>query len=278
MRRFGRGYRPDPKHFRTQRSSRALHTGAIALPEAFSAEHHEAPILDQNACGSCGGHGTAQALVVSHSYAGRPLGFVPSPGDIYRVTRAIERARDTPSAMALPALEDVGVYPSDVMHALERWGVRPMRAPSPLGFATDVDQLNVNNEVDLADLEESGKRIVTGQYRVDETAPDMVEQLCASLLKCGAVGIGVFVDTSFELWSPASGPLRAIDLDLEDPAGGGHWLAVTSYRTLANGTKAFRGPNSWTEAWGDRGHFEIDEDWLRLSCSDLIVFNTEAAA
>lgn len=275
MKRFGRGYRPDPLRFRTQKSSRLLLGVEPELPAAFSTEHLEAPILDQNECGSCGGHGTAQALYVASQYVHAPLGFVPSPDDIYKTARALDRARETATERELPPLDDVGSFPSDIMHALSRWGVRPMRAPSPRGYDTDVDPSNVNDEPALADLEATGRRIITGQFRIAESAGDFIAQLRAGIIHCGAVGIGVFVDTAFDNWDPGRGPLDVRDLNLADPMGGGHWLAATSYYTQDDGTIVIRGPNSWSRGWGDLGHYEVTEDWLRESCSDCYVFHID---
>jgi hypothetical protein len=40
----------------------------------------------------------------------------------------------------------------------------------------------------------------------------------------------------------------------------------------------FRGPNSWGSAWGDTGHYEVDETWLFKSASDIYVFTPKTVA
>jgi hypothetical protein len=106
---------------------------------------------------------------------------------------------------------------------------------------------------------------------VDNTAPTFIAQLCAGIHTCGSAGIGVFVDTGFENYTPEAGPISSVDLN--DPNGGGHWLALTSYRVGADGKVIFRGPNSWGPGWGDNGHFEVTEDFMTQSCSDAYIFS-----
>ena len=273
--RYGKGCRPDPAHRRTQKSSRVLLGAASSLPKSFSAEHLEGEILDQSTTSGCGGHGTAQAVYVASQAQGMPLPFFPSPKGIYENIRAVERAATYPQGYAgeLAPLTDSGIIPADIAEAIGTWGVRMMHPPSPLGFQSDVDSSNATDEPSLADLEAEGYALIVGEYRVDEAAADAFDQLCAGLVKCGAVGIGVFVDTAFENYNPSLGPLDAPGLNLDDPNGGGHWLAVTSFYTRDDGVRVFRGPNSWGPGWGDRGHYEVTEHWLRKSRSDIYVFH-----
>ena len=269
---YAKGCRVDTPERRGQKDARALMHRLSALPPAASLEAYEHAILDQNDCGSCTGHGTAQGVFVALAADGQPLGFFPSPKLIYALARGLGRATDNPKAKTLPALRDEGAYPADAMRAITEFGVAPMATPSPLGFVTDVDTSNVAREPDLGTLERAGKRLVTGEYRIDQTASDFIEQVCHVLAFGGQsgrgapVGIGVFVDSGFEAWTPSQGPLD--EVNLADVNGGGHWLVITSYRTLPSGTRVFRGPNSWTSQWGDHGHFEGTEDWLRKACSD----------
>ena len=269
---YAKGYLPDTAERRGQKDARALMKRSLALPLAASLEALEHPILDQNDCGSCTGHGTAQGVYVALAADGHALGFFPSPKLIYALARGLGRAKENPTAKALPALLDEGAYPADAMRAISEFGVAPMVAPSPRGYRTDVDPSNVFREPDLGALTQAAKRIVTGEYRIDERAADFVDQVCHTLAFGGAsgkgapVGIGVFVDQEFEAWSPSQGPVDTVNL--ADRNGGGHWLVITSYCTLSSGVRVFRGPNSWTESWGDQGHFEVTEAWLRKACSD----------
>ena len=83
-------------------------------------------------------------------------------------------------------------------------------------------------------------------------------------------GLWWFEDMAFMNYDPQFGPIKTVDLT--DPKGGGHWFLITSYRTGADGKKIFRGPNSWGPGWGDAGHFEVTEDWLKKSCWDCYPF------
>lgn len=277
MGKYAKGYRRDLPHKRTQKDAGPL---LRALPAAPASANHEAneyrPILDQSNAGSCTGHGTAQALYTAFSIDGEPLAWCPSPKGVYANVRAKERADTTPSGATLPVLTDSGAMPSDIMVVISTYGIMPMQAPSPQGYISDVDASNVNEDPKLGDLEKEALCIVTGEYRIDETASDFIAQVCTALASGGAkglgapIGLGIFVDTAFENWDPSQPPLSTVNLN--DPQGGGHWVCATSYRTDANGKIVFRGPNSWGVGWGDQGHFEFTEDWLKASCMDCYPF------
>jgi hypothetical protein len=270
---YSKGCRPDHKHRRTQKDARLLLAQAAKSPPSFSLEQFEyKPILDQNNCGSCTGHGTAQLCYIALAAAGKPLLWCPSPKDIYTLTRAAERAVNP----GMPALTDSGGMPADIMLAVSQWGIRPMRAPSPQGYNSDVDTDNVNDEPKLDELEEDAKKILIGEYRIDEQAPDAIELMRQAIASGVPIGIAAFVDTAFEEYNPADGPVNLINL--QDPAGGGHWFGFSGYRTLASGKTVFRGPNSWTATWGDRGHLEVTEDWVRAAVSDIYPFAVKEVA
>lgn len=270
---FGLGYRRDPTHRRTQKDYLALHLALAAPPPSASHEDKECSILDQNATSGCMGHGTTQLLVVAFACEGVPLVIVPSPGETYRLLRDIERGDSTPTGSTLPTLTDSGAMPSNLNRALAK-GFRAMVAPSPLGFNSDIDASNVNDEPTVAGLEEDIVNAVGGEYRIDEGSVTFVDQMCSALAFGGSlgtgipVGIGVQVDGAFMDWNPSQGPRASLNMgDIQ----GGHWLAVTSYRT-ENGVRIFRGPNSWGPGWGSTGHFEVTETWLRAALTDCYPF------
>lgn len=279
---YAKGCRFDLPRHRTQKDARLALPRVAVLPDSASLEAFEyRPILDQNDCGSCTGHGTAQGIFVAMAAEGHPLGFLPSPKSIYALGRGLTRAADHAKDKTLPPLTDDGAFPADVMRAISEFGVAPMQGPSPKGFNTDVDPSNVASEPNLGALIAAAKSLVVGEYRIDEKAPDFIRQVCAALSSGGSagrgvpVGIGVFVDQEFENWLPEDGPLSHVDL--ADPNGGGHWLVITSYRTDNVGRRVFRGPNSWTDGWGDKGHFEVTDGWLRAACSDCYPFTVRLA-
>lgn len=283
--RYGKGYKPDTHDHRLrQRGSRHLLGASPTYPVSASLEQYEAPIMDQGQTGSCTGHGSSQGIYCAHEAAGKPLGFVPSPDSIYKPTRCIERAAFYPPGVPLPALTDEGAMPADVMTACSTIGVRPIAAPTPDGRYSDVwgpddgpAPPNVNVEPQLGEFEAGAKQIVLGEYRIDEKATDFVAQTCAAISQGMPVGIGVFVDSTFEAWGEGWTPDRqpVSTVNLNDKTGGGHWLCITSYR-IVNGEVIFRGPNSWSKSWGDQGHFEVTDAWLRKACSDAYVWKIAA--
>jgi len=293
------GYTPDPPHKRVQKDAGTLLRAAVST----SIDHasHEAfewrPVLDQNRCGSCGGHGTAQAIYPAiWSLTGFQPSWLASPGGLYAATRELARAAMTPAGVPLPTpLPDDGVNPADLMTAVSTVGISPMRrtadgtvveygtanASPSLGANSDVDPANVGNDSSMLELERDAETLLVGEYRIDEKASDVIGLMCAALAtgidgRGSPLGLGVFVDTAFENWDPATGPVSAVNVN--DPDGGGHWLAVTSFYTLPNGKRVFRGPNSWGQTWGDAGHFEVTEDFIRASASDIYVFTVRKAA
>jgi hypothetical protein len=153
--------------------------------------------------------------------------------------------------------------PSDVMAAISTWGIRPMQGPTPDGRNSDVTAGNVNDEPTLTELEEDSARIVTGEYRIDEASPSVVEQVCCAIAAGVPVGVSFFADSAFDGWAAGKSPLGSPNTD--DSSGGGHWIVLTSFRTAPGGVRIVRGPNSWGPAWGDRGHVEADQNWLRAA-------------
>jgi hypothetical protein len=259
------GYIQDsPAHRLRQKSSRLLlGTAATSLP-AVSLRPYEPNgfPLDQNKTGSCGGHGTSAGIAISFEGAGIPLAFIPSPKSIYSITRQ--------SALSKPgtALTDSGVMPADVMATSSTFGIRAMTAPSPQGFHSDVDPSNVNQTEDLLELEQAGQKIVVGEYRIDETASDFLDQVRLSLAAKVAVGLGIFVDTSFQEWTNGDPPLDSVNLN--DPNGGGHWICCVGYDTTQD---FFELLNSWGPSFGDAGHIRVSSAWMQAAVSDCYAIN-----
>lgn len=291
MKRYALGARRDAPHQRTQKDARILLRAVPPSPDEASLEAYEwKPTLDQNNFGSCGGHGTAQLLFVAFGADGAALDWCPSPDDIYKLTRAVDRAATTPKGDTLPRLADTGVAPADIMTAIGQYGIRPMRdtngrivrpgqrTSSALGYNTDCDAATVNVEPSLLALEEDALFLVAGEYRIDETAPDAIELIRQTVAHGGTmargapVGCAMYVDSAFMNWAPTKGPLDEGQLDLNDPAGGGHWIALTGYRTANDGTTILRFVNSWSEDYGDAGHVEVTDRWLRRAIFDVYPF------
>lgn len=287
------GYIPDADHLRTQKDAGLRFGGAVGTGANIqtSLQQYQCRIMNQGATGSCTGHGTAMAIYIALVASGAISPQVPSPDLIYKLARIL--ARDDASR----GLADIGAMPSYIPIALRQYGIAPIGAPTPDGRYSDVtgpDDLvglpaakpTVDVEPDLLVLERAGLKLVTGDYRVNESGPAATNQIITALTQKIPAGIGIFVDTAFQRWDPTTGPIQTIDLN--DPTGGGHWLAM-SY-TYVNPTLGviFGGPNSWDLTWpmtvpGDGvpgspfwtpGHYEITAACLQRVMSDCLLFPT----
>src|ERR1700729_2786735 len=173
-------------------------SGAAPLPDSIDLGGYWPNILDQNQTGSCTAHAIACALYTSLAAAGTPLGFVPSPWNTYRATRAKERAVATMVGQALAALTDSGAEIADVMATIAEYGVKPMKVPSPQGFNSDIDSSNVNDEPAVQDLEEAGESLIVGPYAVDQGAENVFDVWAASLANKNAIDIAFECDDPFQ--------------------------------------------------------------------------------
>jgi hypothetical protein len=275
------GYIPDSDVKRRQKDA-SLFLKAPPLSQS-SLVQYEASVLNQGDTGSCTGHGTSQGVYTSLIASGvsPAVQWVPSPRMIYALARTLERSN------ASQPLTDSGAMPSDLLTVLRQYGIQPIAAPTPDGRYSDVwgpldaPNPNVNNEVSLLDLETSGLKLLTGEYRIDEINPQAPAQIQAALAQKTPAGIGIFVDSGFQGWNPASGPISSINLN--DPQGGGHWLALTYCYTTPAGVLVLGGPNSWGSGWPGGtgvpgspfwlpGHYEITASALLPALSDCILF------
>jgi hypothetical protein len=285
------GYTPDADAHRYQKPAHLLLSAAPGVAQA-SLVDSEAELEDQGQTGSCGGHGTSQIVYTTLNANGiiPPGGlFVPSPDLIYKLARIVRRTS------AADGLSDSGVMPVDLLTVLRQYGVMPINAPTPDGRYSDVTgpgdltglplaRPTVNVEPSLLDLERSGLRLLTGEYRIDEQDPTYARQILTCLNTKAAAGVGLFVDSAFMNWDPTTGPIQSINL--RDPQGGGHWLALTYGYTRTDGTIALGGPNSWGKFWPTTagtpvcpgspywkpGHWEITASALQKAMSDCLLF------
>lgn len=254
-------YRRDIPSRRTQKDFASHPIAASSYDPTSDLRPYEyKPVLNQSDGGSCTGHGTAQGLFTSFAAAGQPLPFMPSPKSIYAIARTYEA--DAPDA----ALSDSGAMPADAMAAINMFGIRAMRGPSPQGFNSDVDSRNINEKEDLMELEEAGHKIVVGQHRILENSTSFAQQIAAALSKKVVVMIGGFVDSGVMNYVAGQAPLDRVNL--QDANGGGHWWNIVGHR-IANGHFIFICENSWGVEYGDAGHFEVTDNFVRQSASDL---------
>ena len=293
---FKPGHIPDPAHRRTQRSSRLLLGTSPQFPSQGSLERFEGATFDQGSFGSCGGHGTSQAVQIAAASSSAsnpayiPLPWRPSPDWVYKSTRLVMRA--ALATMTEDALTDSGSYPNAIMAALSLDGVIPYHGPTADGRVSDCDESTINEEGALSDFEAGQLWVVTGEYRVDNTAPDFTSQLASAIASGFSVGLGLKVDTAFIAWGSGWSATRApvSSINLSDPNGGGHWICCDAYDLAASPDGVFSGPNSWSDGWGapalvdsshcpnPGGHWRITGNCLRTAVSDAYIFKTQVFA
>jgi hypothetical protein len=254
------------------RLAAALHAG---IKGSGSLESFAPSILDQGSSGACTAHSFSVATVIaiacaaSRGTAPSPLGFVPSPRELYAATRAIARAAATPIGAHEQALGDVGAELPDVATAGREYGLKPMQGPTPDGRNSDVwtpldvgtaIASNVNDEPDVLGLEAGQTRLVDGEYSIAPATADGPELLAASIdagIPCWAGG---FVDSAF--MRLGAGDVMGAP-NPNDPNGGGHAFVFPAYRTASTGRLEFRLRNSWGLSWADGGSGWVSEDFVR---------------
>lgn len=230
----------------------ALHPAASSpVPASSDLRPFAPPVLDQGQTGSCTGHAMAAAVATSFAASGTPLGFVPSPSEIYRNGRALERVPKLDGSF--DQLQDNGAEPALVLAAVNTYGVEPTHAAD--GASSDADPATINDEPTLYDLErERDVRPVDDVEIEDCKNGRPVADVCADIARAlgsrRAVTFGTWVSTSFFNYAPGT---VLGSQDLNDPQGGGHAICFLGHRTEADGSLSFRVRNSWSASWGDAG-------------------------
>ncbi len=286
------GYHPDRRRDRDARMHVSMlfaHFGAQVIPGVGNLSAFRAPIYDQGQTGSCGGHGSAQLDAIAFGSAGIPLGWPPSPGHIYGNTRIQELT--TPTQL----LTDSGVSPTDIIIAQQLYGIRPMSTTpglvngltpdgrqSDVWGPTDVANLanvaaNVNDKPDQQQEEQGIQNVIVGEYTIPTgvagtggTDDNMASTI--SIVK-RPVGVGLFVDTAVMQWTAGSTPIDSINL--QDPNGGGHWVACDCYSIMTvNGLsqRVYEIPNSWGLEYGQNGVVLVTARALSQAMSDCIAW------
>lgn len=263
-------YTRDHVILRTQRDARVHLAGASGTPSAYSLERFEAPILDQGPTSSCIGHGSSQGVFISYAAAGKPLAWTPSPKVIYDLARILNRVSPA------DGLQDNGAMPAFAIAALSGFGVTAMLALSPDGRNSDVTPDDVNAEPSFLELEESGLKLTTGEFRIDETSSTFGEQITAAISGSSgkppcSVCFGAFVDT--ENFMAYNGETPITTINVNDPNGGGHWFVGSYYYHDPVLGLIIGGPGSWGTSYGKNGHHEITAAALQAVTSDCYLMN-----
>jgi hypothetical protein len=226
---------------------------------------HIPEILDQNMVRSCVTHAWAGACATSLAARGKPLGFTPSPKDLYRLCLAEDRRRGMPSVPAsqLPPLRDRGTMLLTCNSVVQQWGVRARGADvfvNGVPYASDCSPANATKEPTLEAIERS--KVMVGAYEIDADAPNTEVDVQLSLDAGNCVVMGGFLDGGFERYGSASPPLGP--QNRSDPNGGGHATYLTGYWWDAVLHRwLYGGVNSWGKYWGKSGRFVCTGDFVR---------------
>ena len=180
------------------------------------------PIHDQAQTGSCFGHGMAGQITTTFAAKGRPLPSPASPNHIYRITREVDRP--DPSQ----PLQDSGSAPNSGVRALATWGcalesdVDGGRTAASPDYASYLEA-HVNDNSKLGELEDAGKRILSGFNAIGDNDSQKILQYQQSLVSGHAVGTGI--DAGNNVFQGATGNLP-LGYCGNQPD---HWIFILDY-------------------------------------------------
>lgn len=256
---YATGYVPDgADHKRTPFGNFARRLGIASLPPSALVLASFLPsVLDQGQTGSCTGHASACAIFTEFAARGEPLGFVPSPAEIYRNGRAIDRA--DPSVV----LTDDGAQPNQVYRAIEEFGVRAM-GPMALGRYSDADPATINVEPQWGDLETEALTLLVGDYEIVTTGDARIVDVQTALVAQRPVTIAI-AGGSDAFQGYTGGVLGLLSAPLD------HYVTLYGFDTdPINGQLIFYGRNSWGTGWGESGNFRLGQECI-AELGDLVV-------
>ena len=252
--------RPDPVgHMVTD--ARHLLRAVKAAPAKASLLDRIPGVFDQGQTGSCTGWATCGAIATRMNAQGAPIGM-PSAPLLYKLSRAIDRTPNTDGS--LPALQDEGAMPNQVMRAVQEWGLRSLDA-SPF------EPESINDEPSFLELEGASDCRLAGMYRIGASGSSRIAQIRSSIVAGYPVCFAIDVDDAFEEYDGS-----ALLSRFGGPNYGGHYLYCVGYDTTSTGETIITGVNSWGTSWGQSGLFEGDEAFV-AGWSDIYVLNVKGA-
>lgn len=189
---------------------------------------------------SCTGHAVAVVLFPT-------LGWIPSPAEIYRNGRAIDRP--DPNIK----LEDIGARPNEVFRAVNQHGVRPMQR-SVHGRFSDADPATINDEPKLGDLQVEATNLLVGDYEIYSRGGQRGLEVRTALAAGKPIACAIAGGSStFQNYKGGTLPPLRAPLD--------HYVALTGYERTHDGWR-YRIRNSWSIGWGEAGDCWINSDGL----------------
>lgn len=228
--------------------------GAASSPKGSgSLTPFATPRMDQADSEACTSHATSNGLWIVHAANGMPLLWVPSQNGIWAGTLSNERTQNIDGK--LPALPNAGCQSVDVMFTLGNSGIWAMEAAQQRdGRFSDV---NTNpREVTQDEGPKGAQKIITGQYRIDETDPNWPLLAAICIDNKIPVYIGRCTGPNYRNWTPSMGPLAVPD------TGGGHATLLTGYDRASNGGLVFEDIGSWGNDVADDGIWRVTGDCL----------------
>jgi hypothetical protein len=246
---FRTGYVPDPEGHRRTSFRVLARRKSVVVPPSASLIETAPDVMDQGQTGSCTGHATACAIYIANR-----LPWVPSPAEIYRNGRGIDR-----DDVTIP-LSDDGAQPNQVFRAVNEFGVRAM-VPLRDRFS-DADEATINDEPKLGDLEAESLSAAIRDYGIFSLGAARVDDVALAIATGKPVTIAIAGGSdAFQAYS--GGVLPALHAPLD------HYVVLLGYETLASGHRVFHGRNSWGTGWGENGNFRLSEAAL-AELSDLV--------
>lgn len=244
---YARGYVPDRAGYvRTEFTHLLAALGVEAKLRASRGSVIAAcpPVFDQGQTGSCTGHATACASKVGFEAAGARIEWTPSPADIYRLGRGIDREWDPVSGFASSPLKDEGAQPNMVMRAVSTYGIRPI-GPLAAGRYSDADPATINDEAKLGALEADAAMVIAGQYGITSSGLARYTAIIAALDAGRAVTVAIAADKD-AIQGYDGRILSAADLGTNLD----HYITIVGYVIVA-GVPYFLLRNSWgSGTWG----------------------------
>jgi len=217
MHRFPTGYKPDAIDYGYP-SHRKLMAIAASLPKANHLEFRKGEIW-QDGVGMCVGTAFKRCVQLWQTMNGFESEFMVSGKFAYDVGRVQEFAGLKPELV--PELVDEGSQPGLVLRASREVGVAlDVEYPDPTSPHWDPSKVNVGPTI--TDLTKPYDARGLEFYRVVSGAFGFKESMRAVMVRRHPAMFSMFVDTGFMANNGAI--ISAIYTD--DPAGGGHMLAV----------------------------------------------------
>jgi C1A family cysteine protease len=227
---------PDARHYAF------VPKAAVALPASVDLRSQLPDVWDQQAIGSCVAHGVSICHVAAQRKHGGPQ-IMPSRLALYFQARAVQGWQ----------AQDSGCQITDAMKVTAKLGVADEKL---YPYQTSKYKLKPP-----ASVYANGLLHQSLEYRkIDNSKPENIMSALAEGLPV------VFGSTLYSNYDKLDTNNVMPDPDLNGSIIGGHCMALVGYDTAK---KQFLVRNSWSKAWGDKGHHWMSFDYIcNLSLTD----------